>query len=74
MPVVWTKTYGAGRVFYSSLGHQANIVALPQVLTMMARGMRWAAGEGRRDGRAVRAGVPRGFSPRTPDTVAAKAA
>jgi uncharacterized protein len=46
MPVVWTKTYGAGRVFYNSLGHQANIVALPEVLTMMARGMRWAAGEG----------------------------
>jgi uncharacterized protein len=46
MPVVWTKTYGAGRVYYNSLGHQANIVALPQVLTMMARGMRWAAGEG----------------------------
>jgi type 1 glutamine amidotransferase len=45
MPVTWTKTYGKGRVFYCSLGHQANIVALPQVATMMARGMRWAAGE-----------------------------
>jgi uncharacterized protein len=45
MPVVWTKTYGKGRVFYNSLGHQANIVALPPVLTMMARGMCWAAGE-----------------------------
>jgi hypothetical protein len=45
MPVVWTKTYGKGRVFYNSLGHQANIVAMPPVLTMMARGMRWAAGE-----------------------------
>lgn len=46
MPVVWTKTYGKGRVFYNSLGHQANIVALPPVMTMMTRGMRWAAGEG----------------------------
>jgi len=45
MPVVWTKTYGQGRVFYCSLGHQASIVAMPPVLTMMARGMRWAAGE-----------------------------
>ncbi len=45
MPVVWTKTYGRGRVFYCSLGHQANIVAMPQVLLMMTRGMRWAAGE-----------------------------
>jgi len=45
MPVAWTKTYGRGRVFYCSLGHQANIVATPQVLRMMTRGMRWAAGE-----------------------------
>lgn len=45
MPVTWTKTYGAGRVFYCSLGHHADIVALPPVLTMMRRGMRWAAGE-----------------------------
>jgi hypothetical protein len=46
MPVIWTKTYGAGRVFYNSLGHQANIIAIPDVLKIMARGMRWAAGEG----------------------------
>jgi len=45
MPVVWTKTYGRGRVFYCSLGHQASIVAMPPVLRMMTRGMRWAAGE-----------------------------
>jgi hypothetical protein len=45
MPVTWTKTYGKGRVFYCSLGHQANIVAMPQTMTMMSRGMRWAAGE-----------------------------
>jgi hypothetical protein len=45
MPVVWTKTYGKGRVFYCSLGHQANIVALPHTLKIMTRGMRWAAGE-----------------------------
>lgn len=43
MPVVWTKTYGAGRVFYSSLGHQANIVSMPPALTMMRRGMLFAA-------------------------------
>lgn len=43
MPVVWTKTYGKGRVFYCSLGHQANIVAMPEVLTIMRRGMVWAA-------------------------------
>jgi uncharacterized protein len=43
MPVVWTKRYGQGRVYYCSLGHQANIVAMPEVLTMMRRGMVWAA-------------------------------
>lgn len=43
MPVAWTKTYGSGRVFYCSLGHQANIVAMPPVSLMMRRGMVWAA-------------------------------
>ena len=45
MPVAWTKTYGRGRVFYCSLGHHADIVAMPQTMTLMTRGMRWAAGE-----------------------------
>jgi type 1 glutamine amidotransferase len=43
MPVVWTKHYGLGKVFYCSLGHQANIVALPEVTEIMRRGMLWAA-------------------------------
>jgi type 1 glutamine amidotransferase len=43
MPVVWTKTYGQGRVFYSSLGHQAAIVESEPCLTIMRRGFRWAA-------------------------------
>lgn len=43
MPVAWTKWYGQGRVYYCSLGHQANIVAMPQTLEMMRRGMVWAA-------------------------------
>lgn len=55
MPVTWTKTYGKGRVFYCSLGHHADIVAMPPVLSMMARGMRWAAGEWQ-----VEMGVPFG--------------
>ena len=45
MPVTWTKTYGKGRVFYTSLGHHADILAMPQAMQMMERGMRWAAGE-----------------------------
>jgi len=43
MPVVWTKRWGAGRVFYNSLGHVANIVAMPEVSLMMRRGFLWAA-------------------------------
>lgn len=43
MPVVWTKTWGSGRVYYNSLGHQANIVAMPQTLELMRRGFLWAA-------------------------------
>lgn len=43
MPVVWTKFYGAGRVFYCSLGHTAAIVRQPEVLEIMTRGLVWAA-------------------------------
>lgn len=43
MPVVWTKMYGEGRVFYSSLGHHADVVAQPDPLRIMTRGLLWAA-------------------------------
>ncbi len=43
MPVVWTRYYGHGRVYYNSLGHQANIVESEPVLTLMRRGFLWAA-------------------------------
>lgn len=43
MPVVWTKLYGKGRVFYNSLGHQANIVESEPCLTLMRRGFAWAS-------------------------------
>ena len=43
MPVTWTKTYGKGRVFYCSLGHSADVAAMPEALTMVRRGMVWAA-------------------------------
>ncbi|OXS74513.1 ThuA domain-containing protein [Domibacillus enclensis] len=43
MPVVWTKRWGAGRVFYNALGHKANIVAMPEVTAMMRKGFLWAA-------------------------------
>jgi type 1 glutamine amidotransferase len=42
VPVVWKKAYGAGRVFYSSLGHVAKDFSVPQVLEIQKRGIRWA--------------------------------
>ena len=43
MPVTWTKRYGRGRVFYTSLGHVAAVFAIPEALTMLRRGLLWAA-------------------------------
>ncbi len=42
MPVAWKRHYGAGRVFYSSLGHTAADFTAP-VAAIMRRGMHWAA-------------------------------
>ncbi len=43
MPVVWKKIYGKGRVFYSALGHTADEFAVPEMRTMLERGLVWAA-------------------------------
>lgn len=43
MPVVWKRRHGTGRVFYSSLGHVASEFAVPQMSTILRRGMNWAA-------------------------------
>ncbi|MBU6290268.1 MAG: ThuA domain-containing protein, partial [Chloroflexi bacterium] len=43
MPVTWTKRWGRGRVFYTSLGHVASVFDVPQVLPMLVRGLVWAA-------------------------------
>lgn len=43
MPVVWKRMHGKGRVFYSSLGHQAHEFAVPEMRTIIRRGMNWAA-------------------------------
>ena len=45
MPVVWTKMYGKGRVFYCSLGHHVDVLEPPAILDMVTRGLLWAAGE-----------------------------
>jgi len=43
MPVVWKRQHGQGRVFYSSLGHAASEFDVPEMMTIMRRGMLWAA-------------------------------
>ena len=43
IPVVWKKSYGEGRVFYSSLGHVVQDFNVPEALEIMKRGIRWAA-------------------------------
>ncbi len=43
MPVVWTKMYGQGRVFYSSIGHVARTCREADPLRILTRGLLWAA-------------------------------
>jgi type 1 glutamine amidotransferase len=43
MPVVWKRRHGNGRVFYSSLGHVAKEFDVPEMRTILRRGMLWAA-------------------------------
>ena len=43
MPVVWKRRHGKGRVFYSALGHVASEFKVPQMSTILRRGMIWAA-------------------------------
>ena len=45
MPVVWKRMFGEGRVFYSSLGHVAADLEVPEVMEVLKRGMVWAARE-----------------------------
>ena len=43
MPVVFTKGWGKGRVYYNALGHQANVIDHGPAREMIRRGMAWAA-------------------------------
>jgi len=43
MPVVWKRRWGAGRVFYSSLGHVARDFDVPEAREIVKRGMLWAS-------------------------------
>ena len=43
MPVIWTKQWGKGRVYYNALGHTAQVLEQEPVRTLLRRGFRWAA-------------------------------
>jgi len=45
IPVVWTKYWGKGRVFYNSLGHDEKRTNSEPSLTITKRGFLWAAKE-----------------------------
>ena len=42
-PAVWTRDWGAGRVFVSTAGHSLDVLQDPNVRTIIERGMLWAA-------------------------------
>jgi type 1 glutamine amidotransferase len=44
MPLAWAKTYGKGRVFYSSLGHAASTWDNRDVAQMYFEAIKWALG------------------------------
>jgi type 1 glutamine amidotransferase len=43
MPVVWTRQWGAGRIFATSLGHTVDVLEIPVVRGIIERGLVWAA-------------------------------
>ena len=42
MPVMFTKLWGKGKLFYSSLGHHDDVFNIPEAFTTMKRGLLWA--------------------------------
>jgi hypothetical protein len=43
MPVVWTRRWGAGKVFVSAIGHRPLDLRQPEVADLTLRGLTWAA-------------------------------
>jgi len=45
MPVLWTKDWGKGKVFYSALGHDPKACEQEMFQVTLFRGMLWAASQ-----------------------------
>jgi hypothetical protein len=43
-PVAWSKMYGKGRVFYSTLGHAAEFWDNPNIQQMYFEAIKWSLG------------------------------
>jgi type 1 glutamine amidotransferase len=43
MPVVWTRRWGKGKIFFSAIGHRLADLEVPAVRTLTERGLVWAA-------------------------------
>ena len=42
-PAIWTRNWGAGRIFVSTPGHRVEILQDPNVKTIIERGLLWAS-------------------------------
>ncbi len=42
-PAVWTRRWGAGKVFVSTIGHKLEDLDIPDVRTLTERGLLWAS-------------------------------
>jgi type 1 glutamine amidotransferase len=45
-PIAWTNCVGAGRMFYSAIGHLPGSYSEPHVVTLLEQGVAYAAGAG----------------------------
>jgi type 1 glutamine amidotransferase len=43
VPAVWTRRWGVGRVFVSTVGHRLDDLQEPRIRTLTGRGLLWAA-------------------------------
>jgi uncharacterized protein len=43
MPAVWTRTWGAGKIFVCTVGHKLDDLEVPEVRTIIERGLLWAS-------------------------------
>jgi uncharacterized protein len=52
--VAWVSTYGKGKVFATTLGHDMNTVKLPVYHRLLANGLLWACDKLDKNGEAMK--------------------